>query len=98
MRPFKPGDKLEDHAVPMGEIMRELQTQLAEFKALKEQLSVSTSSLPRPLANFVEAVTLPHSPSSGNSRASSVASLRNRILPSASPTQFSDAQNTDSTD
>lgn len=97
MRPFKPGDKLEDHAVPMGEVMRELQTQLAEFKALKEQLSVGTSNLPRSLAPFVGAVT--QSPESGNSRASSVASFRNRILPlSTSPTQFSDPQNTDSTD
>ncbi|WEW58054.1 adenylate cyclase [Emydomyces testavorans] len=40
MRPFKHGDTLGDHAVPMMEIIRQLQAQLAEFKALKEQISV----------------------------------------------------------
>ncbi|KAJ5550519.1 hypothetical protein N7535_001538 [Penicillium sp. DV-2018c] len=40
MRPFKPGDKLGDHAVPIGEVFQQLQTQLAEFQALKEQMAV----------------------------------------------------------
>ena len=39
MRPFRPGDQLNDHAVPIGEVMQELQTQLAEYRALKEQLA-----------------------------------------------------------
>jgi adenylate cyclase len=39
MRPFKPGDRLEDHAVPIGEVMQQLQTQMAEYRALKEQMA-----------------------------------------------------------
>ncbi|KAI9925149.1 cysteinyl-tRNA synthetase [Aspergillus wentii] len=45
MRPFKPGDKLSDHAVPMSEVMQQLQTQLAEYKALKEQMAVSAAGI-----------------------------------------------------
>jgi adenylate cyclase len=40
IRPFQPGDTLQNHAVPMTEVMSQLQAQLAEFKALKEQLSI----------------------------------------------------------
>lgn len=40
MRPFRPGDTLEDHAVPMAAIIKQLQSQLVEFRALKEQISV----------------------------------------------------------
>lgn len=40
MRPFKSGDTLQDHAVPVGEVMQQLQTQLAEYRALKEQIAV----------------------------------------------------------
>lgn len=39
MRPFQPGDTLDDHAVPIGEVMQQLQTQLAEYRALKEQMA-----------------------------------------------------------
>ncbi|KAJ5651065.1 Adenylate cyclase [Penicillium longicatenatum] len=39
MRPFKPGDRLEDHAVPIGEVMQQLHTQMAEYRALKEQMA-----------------------------------------------------------
>lgn len=39
MQPFKPGDRLEDHATPISEVMQQLQTQLAEYRALKEQLA-----------------------------------------------------------
>ena len=45
MRPFKPGDHLEDHAVPIGEVMQQLATQLAEYRALKEQMAVGNSSI-----------------------------------------------------
>ncbi|KAJ5584327.1 Adenylate cyclase [Penicillium hispanicum] len=45
MRPFKPGDRLEDHAVPIGEVMQQLQTQLAEYRALKEQMAVGTADI-----------------------------------------------------
>ncbi|KAL3460278.1 phosphatase 2C-domain-containing protein [Aspergillus heterothallicus] len=38
MRPFKAGDQLNDHAVPIGDILQQLQTQLAEYRALKEQI------------------------------------------------------------
>lgn len=43
MRPFKPGDTLSDHAVPITEVLQQLQTQLAEFQALKEQMAVGTA-------------------------------------------------------
>lgn len=46
MRPFRPGDQLNDHAVPIGEVMQELQTQLAEYRALKEQLAASAATHP----------------------------------------------------
>ncbi|EEP76184.1 hypothetical protein UREG_01033 [Uncinocarpus reesii 1704] len=48
MRPFKPGDTLEDHAVPMIDIIRQLQVQLAEFKALKEQINIVNPSISVP--------------------------------------------------
>lgn len=37
MRSFKPGDTLKDHAVPIWEILQQLETQLAEAQALKGQ-------------------------------------------------------------
>ncbi|KAJ5452763.1 Ras-association [Penicillium cf. griseofulvum] len=43
MRPFKPGDILSDHAVPINEVLQQLQTQLAEFQALKEQMAVDAA-------------------------------------------------------
>jgi adenylate cyclase len=45
LKPFKPGDKLSDHAVPIGEVMQQLQTQLAEYRALKEQLAVGAAGI-----------------------------------------------------
>ncbi|KAL2827181.1 hypothetical protein BDW59DRAFT_144376 [Aspergillus cavernicola] len=45
MRPFKPGDQLNDHAVPIGDILQQLQTQLAEYKALKEHVAVSAAGI-----------------------------------------------------
>ncbi|PTU20679.1 hypothetical protein P175DRAFT_0493011 [Aspergillus ochraceoroseus IBT 24754] len=45
MRPFKPGDRLDDHAVPIAEVMQQLQTQLVEYKALKEQIAVSAAGI-----------------------------------------------------
>ncbi|KAL4949493.1 hypothetical protein BDW69DRAFT_174387 [Aspergillus filifer] len=45
LRPFKPGDKLNDHAAPIGDVLQALQTQLAEYKALKEQIDVSAAGI-----------------------------------------------------
>ncbi|PWY78200.1 hypothetical protein BO70DRAFT_294121 [Aspergillus heteromorphus CBS 117.55] len=44
MRPFKPGDQLNDHAIPIADVMLQLQTQLAEYRALKEQIDVSAGT------------------------------------------------------
>lgn len=52
LRPFRPGDRLNDHAVPIGEVMQELQTQLAEYRALKEQLAGGTTRLPGASPNY----------------------------------------------
>ncbi|KAL1956499.1 hypothetical protein VTO42DRAFT_7062 [Malbranchea cinnamomea] len=52
MRPFKRGDKLSDHAVPMAELLEQLQAQMAEFRALKENINVNDagrSSRPSPV-------------------------------------------------
>lgn len=46
MSPFRPGDTIKDHAGPMGDLMKQLSIQLAEFKALKEQVSSSNAGLP----------------------------------------------------
>ena len=48
MRPFKSGDKLLDHAVPMAELLSQLQAQMAEFKALKDHINISDASSDRP--------------------------------------------------
>ncbi|KAL4787284.1 hypothetical protein BJX76DRAFT_19508 [Aspergillus varians] len=45
MQPFKPGDQLNDHAAPIGEVLQQLQTQLAEYKALKDQVAVSAAGI-----------------------------------------------------
>ncbi|KAJ5266558.1 Adenylate cyclase [Penicillium angulare] len=45
MRPFKPGDRLQDHAVPMGDVMQQLQTQMAEYRALKEQMAIEAAGI-----------------------------------------------------
>ncbi|GAT22120.1 adenylate cyclase AcyA [Aspergillus luchuensis] len=44
MRPFRPGDQLNDHAVPITDVMQQLQAQLAEFRALKEQIDASAGT------------------------------------------------------
>ncbi|KAF3492308.1 adenylate cyclase [Arthroderma uncinatum] len=41
MQPFKPNDTILDHAVPMSDILQQLQSQLAEFRALKTQISLN---------------------------------------------------------
>lgn len=46
MRPFRAGDRLEDHAVPIGEVMQQLSTQLAEYRALKEQMATGVAGIP----------------------------------------------------
>ena len=45
MRPFRPGDQLNDHAVPITDVMQQLQAQLAEFRALKEQIDASAGTV-----------------------------------------------------
>ncbi|KAL4810890.1 hypothetical protein BDV18DRAFT_128183 [Aspergillus unguis] len=45
MRPFRSGDQLNDHAAPIGEVLQQLQTQLAEYKALREQVAVSAAGI-----------------------------------------------------
>jgi hypothetical protein len=46
MSPFRAGDTLQDHAGPMSDLMAQLAVQLAEFKALKEQVNSSELMLP----------------------------------------------------
>jgi adenylate cyclase len=79
MRPFKAGDSLRDHTVPIGEVMTQLQTQLAEFKALKEQLVMGNAAIPDPAAQIaVNFGMTPRSSRSGlNSNSSSRAGLAN---------------------
>ncbi|KAE8356504.1 hypothetical protein BDV28DRAFT_127114 [Aspergillus coremiiformis] len=45
LRPFRPHDRLNDHAAPIGEVLQELQTQLAEYRALKEQIAVGAAGI-----------------------------------------------------
>ncbi|KAI1913307.1 hypothetical protein LOZ61_002843 [Ophidiomyces ophidiicola] len=52
MRPLRPGHTLEDHAVPMVEIIAQLQVQLAEFKALKEQINIVSADLSLPASSI----------------------------------------------
>lgn len=44
LRPFKPGDQLNDHAAPISEVMQELQNRLEEYRVLKEQVAVSAGT------------------------------------------------------
>ncbi|KAJ5380913.1 Adenylate cyclase [Penicillium cataractarum] len=74
MRPFKPGDKLGDHAVPIGEIFQQLATQLAEYRALKEQMAVGAAGIPGgPPAPHYSGITL-HSNLSADSNTTSASS------------------------
>ncbi|KAL4929841.1 adenylate cyclase acyA [Aspergillus undulatus] len=70
MRPFKPGDKLNDHAAPIGDVLQELQTQLAEYKAIKEQISVSAAGITGASPSST-ATDLHYTPDFTNSSASS---------------------------
>ncbi|KAE8416613.1 hypothetical protein BDV36DRAFT_259589 [Aspergillus pseudocaelatus] len=45
LRPFRPHDRLNDHAMPIRDVLQELQTQLAEYRALKEQIAVSAAGI-----------------------------------------------------
>ncbi|KAL4765872.1 adenylate cyclase acyA [Aspergillus foveolatus] len=45
LRPFKPGDRLDDHAAPIGDVLQELRTQLAEYRALKEQIATNGAGI-----------------------------------------------------
>lgn len=73
MQPFRPGDRLEDHAVPIGEVMQQLQTQLAEYRALKEQLAIGAAGVPGGLPAQYDSVPMQASESleSNNTSASS---------------------------
>lgn len=59
MSPFRPGDTISDHAGPMGDLMKQLSIQLAEFKAIKEQ------------AGFRNAGSSPFGTGTGTTRTSS---------------------------
>ncbi|KAL5332936.1 hypothetical protein BJX70DRAFT_382476, partial [Aspergillus crustosus] len=72
MRPFKPGDQLNDHAVPIGDILQQLQTQLAEYKALKEQIADNSAGIAG--ASPISVATDPHYTPDFNSSASTSSS------------------------
>lgn len=72
MQPFKPGDRLEDHAAPIGEVMQQLQTQLAEYRALKEQLAVGAIDMHGSEGRFNESASTGHSDSNASSTSSSL--------------------------
>lgn len=46
VRPFKQTDRLEDRAMPIGEVLEELQAQLAEYRTLKQFFATSAASTP----------------------------------------------------
>ncbi|KAJ5495711.1 Adenylate cyclase [Penicillium diatomitis] len=74
MRPFKPGDKLEDHAAPIGDIFQQLATQLAEYRALQEQMGTGAAGIPGgPPAPHYSGITM-HSNLSGDSALTSASS------------------------
>lgn len=70
MRPFRPGDTLEDHAVPMIDLIKQLQAQLAEFRALKDQVSTLDTGSSSPLPS-VAAVPIQRAVFLGNNDRSS---------------------------
>lgn len=72
MQPFKPGDRLEDHAAPIGEVMQQLQTQLAEYRALKEQLAGGAIDMPGRERRFNESAPTGRSGSTASSTSSSL--------------------------
>lgn len=44
VRPFKHTDSLEDRAVPIGEVLRDLESQLADYKVLKQKMASMTEN------------------------------------------------------
>ncbi|KAH8689542.1 adenylate cyclase AcyA [Talaromyces proteolyticus] len=72
MRPFKQGNHLHDYAMPMGEVLSQLQSQLAEFQALKESLDYAANGVPDPVTRIGLDFKTPSAHSSGvNSSTSS---------------------------
>ncbi|KAE8144587.1 hypothetical protein BDV25DRAFT_166492 [Aspergillus avenaceus] len=77
LRPFRPNDRLNDHAVPIGNVLQELQTQLAEYRALKEQIAVSAAGITGRPPNYT-GTDLPSLEDSASSAASSFFSNEHR--------------------
>lgn len=68
----------------MSEVLSQLQTQLAEFKALKEQLGVGEAGVPDPTSQIAVKVMAP-TPESGRSGFNSSSSSHvGHLTPSAS--------------
>ncbi|KAJ6160663.1 Ras-association [Penicillium chermesinum] len=65
LRPFRSGDTLDDHAVPMAEVMQQLQTQLAEYRALKEQMA-GAAGIPGGPPPAPYCLPMDHTPSAGS--------------------------------
>lgn len=42
VKPVKPGDKLEHHARPMAEVMKEVREALAEYGAIKQRMAAKS--------------------------------------------------------
>lgn len=74
LHPFKPGDTLEDHAVPIGEVMQHLHTQLAEYSALKEQMATGAGSISSVLPPQLGSVSIHTTDDSTDSTSSSASS------------------------
>lgn len=69
----------------MSEILSQLQTQLAEFKALKEQFGGGEAGLPDPASQIAVNIMAP-TPESGRSGVNSSSSSHvGHLTPSASP-------------
>lgn len=72
MHPFKKGDPILEHAMSMTEVISQLQSQLAEFQALKEHLNIAATGAPDPSTQIGLNLKTPGSQSSGtNSNSSS---------------------------
>ncbi|KAF3395032.1 hypothetical protein DPV78_008581 [Talaromyces pinophilus] len=71
MRPFKKGDSIREHAVSMVEVISQLQSQLAEFQALKEHLNIAAAGAPDPSTQIGLNLKTPSSQSSGTNSTSS---------------------------
>lgn len=86
MRPFREGDTLDDHAMPMVDVFLQLQTQLAEFKALKEQLNVGLAGAPDPNTQ-IEVDLTTQTPTPQSSGVNSSSSSHVRLLLSTAPAE-----------